>query len=65
MCEEKVISGSPKIKEVKIIKTNTISEFEGNINSAIEDGWELYGEPCLNALDGFYSTMVKYEEVLK
>ena len=54
-----------KIKEVKILKTNTYSEFEDNINNTLKDGWELYGEPCLNASDGFYATMVKYEEVLK
>ena len=59
MWEERVLS-STKIKEVKIIEAHHYSEFESSINNALEDGWELYGDPCLNASDGFYATMVKY-----
>ena len=62
MWGERVIS-SPKIKKVKILKTSSASALEENINNALEDGWELYGEPCLNDAYDYYATMVKYEEV--
>lgn len=54
-----------KIKEVKILSNRSTRALEGDINHALKNGWELYGEPCLNGTCCYYATMVKYEEVLK
>lgn len=54
-----------KIKEVKILSNREIEAFEADINHALRNGWELYGELCLNDTSFYYATMVKYEEVLK
>lgn len=53
-----------KIKEVKILSNREIEAFEADINNALRNGWELYGELCLNDTSFYYATMVKYEEVL-
>lgn len=59
---EKKIRTCDECRKTILITSDSLNEFEDLINEAIKRGWQLYGEPCLNASDSFYAKMVKYEE---
>lgn len=52
-----------KIRKVKILSNMEIKELKADINHALKNGWELYGELCLNDNSWYYATMVKYKGV--